>query len=46
MIDDMAALLAVEDFREHLEDAPGHVHAERYWHASHQTPAPNRKVDA
>ena len=34
MIDDMAALLAGEGFREHTEDVPGEVHVERYWTAS------------
>jgi len=34
MIDDAAALLAAEGFREHTDTAAGEVHAERYWHAS------------
>jgi hypothetical protein len=34
MIEDKAALLAVEGFREHVDNAPGQIHVERYWHAS------------
>ena len=37
MIDDMAALLAHEEFREHTEDVPGEVHVERY-----RTTSPSR----
>jgi NAD(P)H-flavin reductase len=46
MIDDMAALLPGEGFREHLEGAPGQIHVERYWHASPVDSKPERKVDA
>jgi ferredoxin--NADP+ reductase len=35
MIDDMAALLAKEGFRERSEDVAGEIHVERYW-----TPSP------
>jgi ferredoxin/flavodoxin---NADP+ reductase len=34
MIDEMAALLADEGYREHSDHAPGQVHIERYWLAS------------
>ncbi len=34
MIDDMAALLVDEDFRECAGDVPGQIHVERYWFAS------------
>jgi hypothetical protein len=37
MIDDMAALLAKEGYREHSNRGPGQIHIERYWLAS-----PNR----
>jgi ferredoxin--NADP+ reductase len=46
MIDDMAALLADEGFREHTDDAPGQIHMERYWHASPAAPHVTQKVDA
>jgi ferredoxin--NADP+ reductase len=46
MIDDMAALLVGEGFREHFEGATGQIHAERYWHASPMGSKPERKVDA
>ena len=31
MIEEMAAILAAEGFREHTPQRPGEVHAERYW---------------
>lgn len=31
MIDDMTRLLVGEGYREHHKDAPGQIHAERYW---------------
>ena len=34
MIDDMAALLAEEGYREHSDRGPGQIHIERYWLAS------------
>jgi ferredoxin--NADP+ reductase len=34
MIDDMAALLSGEGFREYTADVPGQTHVERYWFAS------------
>jgi hypothetical protein len=34
MIDEMAALLAEEGYREHSDHGPGQIHIERYWLAS------------
>jgi ferredoxin--NADP+ reductase len=45
MIDNMRCSRA-EGFREHLEGTPGHVHVERYWHASNPLPAPDGRVEA
>ena len=44
MIDDMAALLGSEGFREHANDVPGQIHVERYWFAPPATAGANKKV--
>lgn len=40
MIEDMAALVAREGFREPLEAAPGQVHIERYWQKEARSTVP------
>lgn len=44
MIDDMAALLAGEGFREHANDVPGQIHVERYWFAPPAIASASKKV--
>jgi hypothetical protein len=46
MIEDMAARLADEGFREHADNVPGQIHVERYWHASPSTAQVSRKAHA
>lgn len=34
MIEDTAAMLVQEGFKEHTSDTPGQIHVERYWHVA------------
>ena len=40
ILEDMAALVAREGFREPLEAAPGQVHIERYWQKETRSTVP------